>query len=202
MPQLKLTDAQRDLAARYVPLARALARPFQAQLPEIWEEFESAALAALVLAAARYDPERATFGTYARQRVWGALRDARRDHLSRRAMERPATDIEPEGLALVELRAADAPPVGSALDAAEAIEARLRTLPPGHAAACRLIYRDGLTDAEAARALGYRSRASVCRLHAEALAMFAGDGPAPAAAPRRPRGRPRKDLAPCPPAAT
>lgn len=61
------------LIARYMPLARRMARPFRRDFPEWADEFEGAALLALVESATRFDPRRGKFGAYASIRIHGAL---------------------------------------------------------------------------------------------------------------------------------
>ncbi len=74
-----LTAEQQDLAVRYLPLARSLARPFKMSWPGSRDEFESAANLALIEAAGSFDPGRnVKFATFARHRIWGALRDVQR----------------------------------------------------------------------------------------------------------------------------
>src|SRR4051794_5854259 len=74
-----LTPTQQALAARYLPMARALAKPLKAAWPAARDEFESAACLALVEAAEAFDPSRnVKFSTFARYRIWGALRDVQR----------------------------------------------------------------------------------------------------------------------------
>lgn len=175
-----LTAAQQDLAARYVPLARHLARPLQRAWPAAREEFESAALMALVEAAQSYDPSRnVRFATFARLRITGALRDVQR----RQAL--PGWRVDREHAPLVGPLQPDSEqsgrvllsdpgrPVGSEYEAADAVEGWLRKLPPRHAAACRQIYLQGKTQTLAARALGC-SQSRLCCLHREALAMLNG----------------------------
>lgn len=192
-----LTEDQQRLAVKYLPMARALARPFKEQLPDIWEEFESAACLALVEAARAFEPEREVkFSTFARQRIWGGLQDTRREHLSRSKHECHHADNLAEGLPLVEEMAVARHRVGDELEAAEAVESWLRKLPRQHAEVCRLIYVDGSTHAEVARCLGF-SPSRITYIHLEALAMLGGTWapgtrPLPPA-PRR-RGRPRRAL--------
>jgi hypothetical protein len=74
-----LTPAQQALARKYIPLARKLARPLAAWWPNDGDEYRSAALLALVEAAQSFDPSRnVKFATFARFRIWGALRDTQR----------------------------------------------------------------------------------------------------------------------------
>jgi DNA-directed RNA polymerase specialized sigma subunit len=76
----QLTAEQQDLAATYMPMARALARPLKEAYPALRDELESAACLALVEAAESYDPARnVRFSTFARHRIWGALRDVQRN---------------------------------------------------------------------------------------------------------------------------
>src|SRR5690349_18923074 len=77
-----LTAAQQELALRFLPLARSLARPFKMSWPSLRDDFESAACLALVESAEAFEPERnIKFITFARHRIWGALRDVQRSVL-------------------------------------------------------------------------------------------------------------------------
>src|SRR5262245_53427573 len=63
-----LTKEQQDLAADYMPLARALAKRFKDAWAFENDEFESAACLALVEAAQSYDASKnVKFATYARK---------------------------------------------------------------------------------------------------------------------------------------
>ncbi len=69
-----LSAVQQGLAVRYLPMARALAKPLKRTWPSESDEFESAACLALVEAAQSFDETRnVKFATFARYRIWGAL---------------------------------------------------------------------------------------------------------------------------------
>jgi RNA polymerase sigma factor (sigma-70 family) len=175
-----LTTEQQGLAERYLPMARALARPLKRTWPQEWEEFESAAMMALVEAAESFDPGRGVrFSTFARLRVVGALRDVQRRMGSTKwrvddthAVHEAAdlTSLEPIGEVL---NTTPDPEVGREVDSLDAVEAWLKKLPPRHAAACRAIYVHGCNQAEAAARLGC-SQSRLSYLHREALAMLNG----------------------------
>jgi len=175
-----LNDDQRDLAERYLPLARALSRPFKAIWPVARDEFESAACMALVEAAEAYEPGRGVrFATFARHRIRGALRDVqrkmvvlgwRKDVKHAPAVQTLCYSSEQHGRILgSELD----PPIGAELEMAEEVEVWLRKLPPKHAAACRELYLNDRTQVEAAEALGC-SQSRLSYMHREALAMLDG----------------------------
>jgi hypothetical protein len=70
-----LTEEQRALAVRYLPLARHLSRRLYEDSPGTPEDFHATACIALAEAARNYDPSRNVgFGTYARHRIRAALR--------------------------------------------------------------------------------------------------------------------------------
>ena len=74
-----LTEAQKRLALRYIPMAKALAKPLKRSWPMERDELDSAAMLALVQAAKSFDPSRnVKFATFARYRIWGAPRDVQR----------------------------------------------------------------------------------------------------------------------------
>ncbi len=177
-----LTSEQQRLAAQYLPMARALAKPFKVQFPDSWEEFESAAMLALVESARSFNPDRLVkFSTFARRRIWGAMRDVRRQRVIRARRIAPTLDGAPSTVSLPEdpeargqvLLSQEQEPVGSEYEAVEAVESWLRKLPKSHGNACRLIYINGKTHAEAAEILGI-SPSRVTYLHVEALAMLNG----------------------------
>lgn len=175
-----LTAAQQELAARYVPLARRLVWPLRVAWPASRDEFESAAMMALVEAAEAYDPDRnVRFSTFARMRILGALRDVQRrvapsgwrSDAAHAPLIGPLTnESELHGRVI---GAEPDPPIGSESEAIEEIEAWFRKLPPRHAAACRQIYLHGKTQTDAAAALGC-SQSRLCCLHREALTMLNG----------------------------
>ena len=74
-----LTEEQRTLAVRYLPLARQLSRRLYATSPTHPAELHATACMALAEAARSYDRSRKVgFGTYARHRIRTALRDSQR----------------------------------------------------------------------------------------------------------------------------
>ena len=196
-----LTPAQQELAARFLPLARALARPLKEMFAQWRDEFESAACLALVEAARSFDPARnIRFATFARFRIRGALVDVGRGMTpSGLEDERDAPTFvtmtpysEEHGKVLI----ADAPPaVGSEFDDVDAVEHILRKLPQKHASVCRMQYLSGKTQVEIARRLGC-SQAEVTRLHLKSLELLSdpydANGKLNRASWRRrpPRGKP------------
>ena len=167
-----LTEPQRELAERYVPLARSLARRFAKDCPWAYDDFRASASLALVEAAQAFDPVRGIdFATYARHRLHGALVDAQRELFSdgwRGAKEfRPRfcpLDADPDAL----VGPSPEKPVGESLEVKDDVEHWLRKLPPRHAAAFRHIYLDGKTQEETADLVGC-SKAAMCRLHREVV---------------------------------
>ncbi len=182
-PRVRLTPERQKLATRYMALARRVARPFKAGWPHNWEDFESAALYALVEAAESFDPTRnVRFSTYAYHRIVGALRDVQRELI---ALSRPwdldgSQPIAPDDLPEISERAgrvvgiAADPPVGWEMEGHEMLERWLRRLPPRWAAACRQIYVHGKSQVEAARTLGM-SQSRLCIVHRAALEMLHHD---------------------------
>jgi RNA polymerase sigma factor (sigma-70 family) len=173
-----LTEAQRRLALQYLPMARALAKPLKAAWPVEVDEFESAACLALVEAAQSFDPARnVKFATFARYRIWGALRDVQRSLIKagwkedlENAPQETSLTITSEEHGRV-LNAEPDPPVGAELEAIDAVEHWLRKLPKPHAAACRQIYINDRTQAEAAQIVGC-SKSRLSTLHKEAIEML------------------------------
>jgi RNA polymerase sigma factor (sigma-70 family) len=176
----QLTPEQQELAARYIPMAQTLSAPLKRDWPSAREDFESAAMLALVEAAQVFDPTREIkFGTFARFRIIGALRDVHRDMLERSGWSPDQTEI-PAIASLVPtmeehghvLGIQDQHEAGRDLELTEAAEAILRRLPKRHAEACRLLYIEGLNQEEAARRLGY-SKSRLSYLHREAIVFLA-----------------------------
>lgn len=170
-----LTECQRDLAERYVPLARSLAKRFAKNCLWAYDDFRASASLALVEAAQAFDPARCIdFATYARRRIQGALVDAQREMFSEGW--RGAKELRPRFRSLdSDIDAAGATfglspdePVGTSLEAKDDVEHWLRKLPPRHAAAFRHIYLDGKTQEETADLVGC-SKAAMCRLHREVI---------------------------------
>jgi RNA polymerase sigma factor (sigma-70 family) len=176
-----LTDEQRALATRYLPMASALAKRMDGLLPGQTDELESTAYLALVEAAQMFDPSvSVNFATYARYRICGALRDLRRlmvsagwrgDPARLPVFQRLGTNVEKyaQVIGIHPDR-----PVGTAIEAAEFVEAWIRRLPRAHAAACRLIYIDGKSQDEAAAVVGC-SKSYLSRLHHDAIAWLLQD---------------------------
>lgn len=78
-PETRLTDEQRDLAARYMPIANSISRRLARRWPAYKDEMRVAAEDALIYAARLYDSGRGVkFSTYAylviRRRCWDRLR--------------------------------------------------------------------------------------------------------------------------------
>ncbi len=174
-----LTDAQRELAARFLPLARSLAKPLKLIFTQWKDEFESAACMALVEAARSFDPSRnIKFATFARFRIRGALVDVGRgmglSGWENEEEEAPGLVSltpynEEHGAVLI---AVSPPPVGAEFDDIDAVEHWLKKLPKKHATVCRQYYLHGKTQAEIAEVLGC-SQAEVTRLHKKAIEFLA-----------------------------
>jgi RNA polymerase sigma factor (sigma-70 family) len=172
-----LTDDQRCLVVRYLPLARALARKLGRSESE-FEELISAAYLALVEAAQSYDPAYTVkFTTFAYYRIHGALIACRRSrlrlgkgsHSSRSPVFQPLDphDETHESIFFQESE----PRVSPLFEQIEALESYFRRLPRDQATACRLIYLDGKSQEEVADLLGF-SKSYLSRLHQTALAAL------------------------------
>jgi len=145
------------------------------------EELESTAHLALVEAAQAFDPSiGVNFATYARYRICGALRDflrrklgagGRGDKACLPVFQRLGNDVESHGRVI---GVNPDWPVGTQIEATDAVEDWLRRLPCAHAAVCRLIYIEDKSQDEAARIIG-RSKSSVSRLHQEAINWLIDD---------------------------
>jgi RNA polymerase sigma factor for flagellar operon FliA len=175
-----LTSEQQSLAERYIPMARSLAKPHKRAWPSEWEEFESAALMALVEAAESFDASRnVRFSTFARLRIVGALRDVQRRMGHTKWRVDDSHSVQDGGdVANLEtfgevINTTVDPEIGASLESEDTVEAWLRKLPPKHAAACREIYLHGCNQVEAATRLGC-SQSRLSYLHREALAMLNG----------------------------
>lgn len=173
-PRRPLTEEQRKLARRFIPLARKLAFEMKDTRLDL-EELRAEAYAALVDAARAFDPEHgAHFSVYARPRIVGALRDYRRFALH------AGQEGQPSELPVFErLRMSDdvhgtvigkrpEPPPGQEIEALELVESVFRRLPGPQAVACRSIYLEGKSANETAADLGY-SEGYLSRLHGDAL---------------------------------
>jgi RNA polymerase sigma factor (sigma-70 family) len=173
-----LTKAQQDLAVRYLPLARSLAKRFKEAWVSEADEFESAANLALVEAAQAYDAAKnVTFATYARKRILGELRDVQRNLVLagwRSNMEEApdllpmAPDVEEHGRVLL---SQPDPPVHEGLDSQDRVENLMQRLPRKHAATCREIYLVGRNQAQTGIALGM-SQSRICILHKQSMEML------------------------------
>jgi RNA polymerase sigma factor (sigma-70 family) len=173
--RIPLTEDQRGLAIRYLPMARHLAQRLCAIWPDKRDELESTAYLALAEAAQSFDSSRKVgFGTFARHRIRAALRDFQRllsldgwqgtgeagavrtelrrfhDRIGR------TIEIDPEQ------------PVGAETLEAKAVDDWLRLLPQVHATVCRLIYQWGKSEDEVATELGW-SKPVLARMHREAV---------------------------------
>jgi RNA polymerase sigma factor (sigma-70 family) len=176
----RMTAEQKSLAARYVPFARALARPLRIAHPGIGDELESAAMLALSYAAVTFDPKRnVPFSSYAGHRIKGALHDVQRASGGQRRRSRNGSEHSPQIVRLSlssELRGlvlntnVDAP-VGAEIEAIEEVENCLRKLPPRHARACRYLYLYGKDQGEVAELLGC-SRSRLSAINREALSVL------------------------------
>jgi RNA polymerase sigma factor for flagellar operon FliA len=162
------------LVESHLPLVRKLAGEVGRRLPPHVERDDLVQCGAVALAEAvrGYQPGRGhNFVTFAYLRVKGAMSDytrgvdgmrplARGEHKRDRPRCRPLAPAERN-------RPGATDPAQQAAEA-DAFEAMLRPLPQVHRLLMRLIYRAGLSQDEAARAIGFTpSRAS--QLHAESL---------------------------------
>lgn len=176
--RVPLTPDQQRLAAKYLPLAKALAKPLKLSWPVEGEEFDSAALLALVEAAQSFDPSyNVKFATFARYRIFGALRDVQRGLITpgwRDDLEHAPNLIsmtysaEEQGRVL---GAVPDEPVGAELEAIDYVESWLRKLPPKHAEACRQIYIHDRSQSEAAAKVGC-SKSRLSYLHKESIELL------------------------------
>jgi RNA polymerase sigma factor (sigma-70 family) len=177
-----LTDDQRGLATRYLPLAQALARRTEKSCRAERDEIESVAYLALVEAASAFDPSyRVNFATYARYHIQGALRDFKRCLHSSRSGPHPVCvpyqDLESHAEEHGSVLGANPDwPVGTELEAVDTVEERLSRLPGSLASICQLIYVHGLSQNQAAEMLGC-SKSLISRLHRDALLWLMCDKP-------------------------
>ncbi len=173
----QLTEAQRELASQFVPLARGMSKPLKILYPYWKDEFESAACLALVEAARSFDPSRnIRFATFARFRIKGALRDVGRsmilpgfeDEESSPGTVALTPYNEEHGTVLV---ASEPPEVGLDVDDIDEVEHWLRKLPKRHATICRLYYLYGKTQSEIAAVFGC-SQSEITRLHKKSIDLL------------------------------
>ena len=169
----QLTPAQQDLCQRFIPLAHKLAKPLKQAWPNDADDFESAALLALVEAAEAFDPSLpVNFQGFARGKILSALKDLHRAKAKElhRPLNRPSAS-----------QATLSP--AQYFEERDAAEALLKPLPPKHREVMKLIYLSGKSQAEAALALK-TSQTRVCRLHREALNLLREADRAQSAPPR------------------
>ena len=173
----QLSPEQQELASRFVPLARGMAKPLKLMYPYWRDEFESAACLALVEAARSYDPRKnIRFATFARFRIRGRLMDVGRAMM---LVGLEDQEYQPEMVPLTPfneehgkvLVANEPPNVGWDVDAVDAVEHWLKKLPERHATVCRLYYLHGKSQAEIAEACGC-SQSEITRLHKRAIDML------------------------------
>ena len=192
-PRASLTAEQQALAAAHVPFARKLSRRRKAWFPSFRDDWDSAALLALVEAAQSYDPNRGVkFATFAAYRISGALaNEARRLGLRdpRGADDEPSDrhspcldDEQVDG----DLTAAQGPTVEEITESDDEVEWWVRRLPPRHASVFRLILDDGMSRRQIARELGM-TLSMVSRLYAQGLDLLRDAAPRPDDATRLPR---------------
>jgi RNA polymerase sigma factor (sigma-70 family) len=170
-----LNAEQQALCVKYIPLARSLAKPLKFSWPNEAEEFESAALEALVQASESFDPERnVKFATFVRYRIWGALRDVQRRLVTKGYKGDP--DVMPTISSLVYdseemgtvLGATPDQTVEEELESRDFVEWQSRLLSRAHGAVIRLMYIEGMSQSQTADALGF-SRSRISYLHHEAI---------------------------------
>jgi RNA polymerase sigma factor (sigma-70 family) len=173
-----MTEEQKGLAVKYIPMAKALAKPLKRAWPMERDEFESAAMLALVEAAQSFEPSRnVKFPTFARYRIWGALRDVQRSLIT--AGWRGDPSGAPQINSLMQnaeelgrvLGAMQDPPIGEELESREFLEHCFSKLPAKHAETCRQIYLHDKNQGEAALAVGC-SKSRLSHLHREALELI------------------------------
>ena len=172
-----LTDHQKELANRHLPLARSLAKQLHARWYVEREEVESVAFVALVEAARCFDPEQgAQFATFARYRIVGAILDfskkaGRNRHLQSSTMRGLwGVEMEVEQYGTPVGISPDLP-VGAELDAVDSVEFHFRPMSPSQARACRLIYLEGKSQEEAAEIMNCTA-SYVSKIHREAMKLL------------------------------
>lgn len=169
---------------RHVAFARAMARKLARRRPRMLEEFESAALLALVESARTFDPARGRkFTGHAYRRILGAIQDLGRSQqlLGYRRGTGPAPEVRPVSWVLDgeddrpdSWRAAPSGegPVGWEAESIDAVRGLLAPLPVHVRRAMFLVYTEAKgTKAHAARKLGVCS-SHVSQLHQVGLEML------------------------------
>lgn len=176
--RMELTAERQALAAAHVPLARSLARSLKKAWPQKTEEFDSAALMALVEAAESFDAGRGVkFATFARLRILGALQDVQRAHANE--FHRKGLPNVPRAFRYIPgteerdvlLMTSPEPHVADVVASVDEVEHLIGLLPKRLADACREIYLNGRTQSQVAAALGLAKSRISC-LHAEAMDLL------------------------------
>ena len=129
-------------------------------------------------AAQSYDAtHNVKFSTFARYRIWGALRDVQRGLITagwradlENAPNLNSLTLDAEEYGCV-LGAEPDRPVGEEHESNEFVESCFKKLPAKHAEACRQIYIHGKSQSEAALAVGC-SKSRLSYLHKEALEII------------------------------
>ena len=184
-----------DLALRVSAAGPVAGPPFKIDWPGMRDDFESAACLALVEAAEAFDPERnVKFATFARHRIWGALRDVQRGLVAlgwrcdpKHAPTVGAMPRDPERKGRV-LAPGQEGPVGQEMEDIEAVEALAQQLPARHA---RPAARSTCTARPSTRrpAPSGCSQSRLSYIHREAMSILNGTWEAQV----RGRGRLAKD---------
>lgn len=161
------------MAARYVPMARGIARPFKRKWPRLADEFESAAMMALVESASRYDESKnVKYSTYTRLRIIGAMSEVLRIGMSPARMP-VASLVESQEIYGVVLNKTPDPPVGHEAEHADTIRDMARKLPKLHGAVFAMVHADGLTNATISGRIGL-SRSRINTIYRESIYMLNG----------------------------
>jgi RNA polymerase sigma factor (sigma-70 family) len=158
-----LSPARQRLVLRFMPLARSLCRPFLVAWSSRRDELISAADLALVDAAARYQPSRGRFSTYATLRIVYGLRDEVRrfcDEEQTNVNVNSLLDALPEG----KPRRGSSSHVGAELESIDETEHLIGGFPVQYRPLIRLLFIDGLSMAEVARHDGVTRSAILKRL--------------------------------------
>ncbi len=156
-------EARNALVEQHRRLAAAIAASFHRRFPSRFEldDLVQIGVLALLGAAARYDPGRgASFATYARHRIRGAILNALGG-----AGPDPGGDGE-------DIPDSSAPSIEDLIELGEqrqALKAAIERLPPRQASVIKLRYGEGLTQAAAGERLGGISQAGARELELRAI---------------------------------